>query len=468
MIRLFIRTRPLSLLPLLFALFFSAQTWASQTFLKVGQSKTYSVKEKIDTVFISNPAVADYKILNDKSVVLYAKKMGISELTVYGKNSRILLNTSIGVDPFLGDITQRVAKQFPGSQVEINRFVSDDKVTYILSGTVIEESDRDAIYQVVGSLVGGEGKENKLSYDGEGIKSDNITFMTNKTYDNVINRIQLPSSNQVNVRLTVVEVTKEFKESLGVEWSSLTLDSIINGDSVANPPGTFSLLGFKRGFDASNISNIINAVKNDNIARVLAQPNLTVLSGETASFLVGGEIPIMVKDADSVTVQYKEFGIRLNIAAKVEKRQKIKLFVSNELSSVTGSYAYNDYQVPTMRTRKSSSTIELGDGDSFVLGGLLSEEDKESLTKVPFIGDLPILGALARSSSTERSKSELVVFATVNLVKPTSSARQIQIPLYKRTSTERLFFNVGVNKEVREGRLSSDASSFMAQGGFAK
>lgn len=125
---------------------------------------------------------------------------------------------------------------------------------------------------------------------------------------------------------------------------------------------------------------------------MLAQPNLTVLSGESASFLVGGEIPIMVKDQDSVTVQYKEYGIRLNITAKVEKRQKIRLYVSNELSSVTGSYAYNDYQIPTMRTRRSSSTIELADGDSFVIGGLLSEADKESLTKVPFIGDIPVLG----------------------------------------------------------------------------
>jgi pilus assembly protein CpaC len=126
---------------------------------------------------------------------------------------------------------------------------------------------------------------------------------------------------------------------------------------------------------------LINAVKNDSIARVLAQPNLTVLSGESASFLVGGEIPIMVKDQDSVTVQYKEYGIRLNITAKVEKRQKIRLFVSNELSSVTGSYAYNDYQIPTMRTRRSSSTIELADGDSFVIGGLLSEADRSRSPK---------------------------------------------------------------------------------------
>ena len=335
-----------------------------------------------------------------------------------------------------------------------------------------DEETRDGVYQLVGSLVGsgdGGGKSN-----GSNASSENTRFAIAKVYNNVINRLQVPSSNQVNVKLTVVEVSKEFTDNLGIEWSSLTLDSIINGGGnggmTTNSPGVFNLLGFRRGFDVGNISTLINAVKNDSIARVLAQPNLTVLSGESASFLVGGEIPIMVKDQDSVTVQYKEYGIRLNITAKVEKRQKIRLFVSNELSSVTGSYAYNDYQIPTMRTRRSSSTIELADGDSFVIGGLLSEADKESLTKVPFIGDIPVLGALARSSMTERSKSELVVFATVNLVKPQSeaAARNMSLPSFRRSSVEKLFFNVGVDQKMREERLNSDAGRFLEQGGFAR
>ncbi|EOH3640162.1 tight adherence secretin RcpA, partial [Salmonella enterica subsp. enterica serovar Braenderup] len=176
--------------------------------------------------------------------------------------------------------------------------------------------------------------------------------MYRKVYDNIINRLQLPSSNQVNVKLTVVEVAKGFTDSLGIDWSSLTLNSIVGGGSAINPSGTFSLLGFKGGFDAKNISTVIQAINNDSLARVLAQPNLTVMSGESASFLVGGEVPIMVRDNDSVTVSYKEYGIRLNVAAKVEKKQRIKLFVSNELSSVTGSYAFNEFQVPTLRTRK--------------------------------------------------------------------------------------------------------------------
>ncbi|HEC2613702.1 TPA: pilus assembly protein N-terminal domain-containing protein [Raoultella ornithinolytica] len=451
---------------------FSLGARAEVVNLKPGQSKTLRFASAVNTVFVSDPAVADYKIVNDKNIVLYARKLGSTELVVYGPQAKILMNLSVDVDPFLSDIRQRVAREYPGSTVEVKRFQNADKATLILSGTVPDEETRDGVYQLVGSLVGsgdGGGKSN-----GSNASSENTRFAIAKVYNNVINRLQLPSSNQVNVKLTVVEVSKEFTDNLGIEWSSLTLDSIINGGGnggmTTNSPGVFNLLGFRRGFDVGNISTLINAVKNDSIARVLAQPNLTVLSGESASFLVGGEIPIMVKDQDSVTVQYKEYGIRLNITAKVEKRQKIRLFVSNELSSVTGSYAYNDYQIPTMRTRRSSSTIELADGDSFVIGGLLSEADKESLTKVPFIGDIPVLGALARSSMTERSKSELVVFATVNLVKPQSeaAARNMSLPSFRRSSVEKLFFNVGVDQKMREERLNSDAGRFLEQGGFAR
>ena len=442
---------------------------ASQLYLKPGQSKTLQVKAPINTIFVSDPTVADYKIINNKSVVLYARKLGVSELTVYGSNAQALLSVSDNVDPFQGDIQQRIARLYPGSQVQVKPFLNDKKSTWILTGTVPDEETRDAIYQLVGSLVGTEGTTEELIDKGEsGITGNRFTRV--RYYDNVINRLTLPASNQVNVKLTVVEVSKEFTDNLGIDWSSLTLDSIINSGSAVNSAGVFNLLGFRRGFDAANISTVINAIKNDTVARVLAQPNLTVLSGESANFLVGGEIPIVVRDNDGVTVQYKEYGIRLNIAAKVEKRDKIRLFVSNEISSTNGSYAFNDYQIPTLRTRRSSSTIELADGDSFAIGGLLSEEDKEALMKVPFIGDIPILGALARHSTTERSKNELVVFATVNLVKPApvSSSNPMALPVYNRSSSESLFFGVGDDKRVREGRMSRDASSFMAQGGFAK
>ncbi|WP_440864847.1 type II and III secretion system protein family protein [Symbiopectobacterium purcellii] len=443
---------------------------ADQLFLKPGQSKTLRTKGRVNTVFISDPSVADYKVLNENTIVLYAKVPGISEVTAYDADTKILADLQINVDSFLGDINQRIVVEFPGSQVVVKSFISSEGKSYILTGTVPDEETRGAVYQLVGSVVGKESRDLKVNYNTDDRETSEVFFMTKTIYSNVINRLQLPSPNQVNVKLSVVEVSKKFTDTLGIEWSNLTLSGLIKGSGVVNDPGVFSLIGLKRGFDAENISTTISAVNNDSLARILAQPNLTVLSGEVASFLVGGEIPLLVQSKEGTTIQYKEYGIRLNVAAKVEKKQKIKLLVSNEISSVLGSYAYNNYSIPQIKTRRSSSTIEVADGDSFVIGGLLNEEDVESLTKVPFISDIPILGALARKSHTERKKTELVVFATVDLVKPVSSAsrQKIKLPEYHRSSSVQLFFNSGVDKNTREGRLDSDARSFMERGGFAK
>lgn len=237
--------------------------------LKPGQSKTLRFGSAVNTVFVSDPTVADYKIVNDKNIVLYARKLGSTELVVYGAQAKILMDLSVDVDPLLSDIRQRVAREFPGSMVEVKRFQNADKTAWILSGTVADEETRDGVYQLVGSLVGagdGGGKSN-----GSGDGNEGARFAVAKVYDNVINRLQLPSSNQVNVKLTVVEVSKEFTDNLGIEWSSLTLDSIINGGSSVNSPGMFNLLGFRRGFDAANISTLINAVSGASVKSTSCQ-----------------------------------------------------------------------------------------------------------------------------------------------------------------------------------------------------
>ncbi|WP_410794977.1 type II and III secretion system protein family protein [Kluyvera sichuanensis] len=450
-----------------------SSSFAEDMILKEGQAKNITSGQKIDTVFISNPDIADYKVIDGKKVVLYAKKSGNTDLTIYGAKGKVLRFITVTVDSVGGTLTARINKQYPGTNIKIERYMSGEKLTYIIKGDVATEEIRDEIYYTVGSLVGDDKKDREVSWSSQDGGDNKIDHLTKRQWGNVIDRMTvLSTSQQVNVKLTVVEVTKNFTDALGIEWSSLTLDSIINGGSAANAAGVFSLIGFKGGFDAGNISTVINAVKNDSIARVLAQPNLTVLSGEYASFLVGGEIPIVVDSGgdSSTSVEYKEYGIRLNIGAKVNRSDKIRLFISNELSNVTGSYTYNSYSIPTINTRRTQSTIELADGDSFVIGGLLSETDRESLSKVPYVGDIPILGAFARSSQSEREKSELVVFATVKLVKPVSASESYKLPVpqFHRTSVDKLFFNVGVAEEHKDRLENNDGRGFISHGGFIR
>lgn len=465
-------------------LFLTPCAMANYLYLKQGQSRTIDSNASIDTVFVSNPAVADYKILSEKRIVVYGKSNGVSEITLYGADTKVLSKVTIEVDPVISDLSYRIKSAFPNTNVRIQRLAesgSNGKAIYLLTGQVPDEETADLIYIIVGEVVGTDRKEEEISFnasstDSDGIGGDNdlgkLTHMTKVTYNNIIKKFTFPRqrSNQVNVQLVVVEVSKEFTDNIGIEWAQNEL-----GDETAvGPAGHFQLVNFK-GLDAQRIVNTINLVKDDSVAKVLANPNLTVLSGEQAQFLVGGEVPITIRDStnNSVSTSYKAHGIMLSIAPKVLKDDKIKLTLAAELSSATA----NASETPSFNTRRSQSTIELANGQTFVIGGLLKEEDVESLKKIPVIGDIPILGALARNTHTSRQKTELVVFVTVNLVNPVDSVSEVDIPNGgTKTSSTNLLFNVGVDKTVRENRLLGNKSkqmdsktiSFLDRGGFDK
>jgi pilus assembly protein CpaC len=442
---------------------------ATVFYLKPGQSKTIKSNEAIGTVFVSDPEIADYRVVGDSTVVLYAKKRGYSELTIYGLNEQILMMHSFEVDPIVPDLHYRIKKEFPDSNVRVSSIVGSGidsgNTSYLLSGTAPDDVTRDRIYTLVGNAVGIQAREETVNYG-----SSNVPFMRLRKFENIVDRIQITKNNQVNVKLTLVEVSKEFNDNLGIEWQNLTLNSMISGGTDLSSIGTFNLLGLKHGFDINNIATVIRAVQDDKLAKILAEPNLTVLSGETASFLVGGEIPIVSRGAqdDSPSITYKEYGIKLNVGAKISN-DTIRLIIDNEFSSVSGKYSFSDYDIPTLNTRRVKSTIELKDGDSFIISGLISEQDVESLVKIPFIGDVPILGALARRASTSRNKTELVVFATVNLVNPPNSFQDAYIPSFERTDFRNLFFNYKNNHDKqgsREFPFTNESTEFLGRVGF--
>lgn len=449
----------------------SQQCLSATHYLQPGQSKTINLSDKIHTVFIAKDAVANYEIIGEKSIIIYAKQNGLTSLTAFDENENIILNDTINVDPLLSQVVYRIKQDFPNSDVNITKYASGDsgdRFTYVLSGNAPDSETKNRILDFIGAMVGNGGKEIKTdSETGE------IVFLEKKTYNNIIDKIDVIQETQVNVKLTFVEVSKSFTNALGIEWQSLTLDSMVGTStgSTSNSIGQFTLLGLKKGFDINNITTVIRAIASDSLAKVLAEPNLSVLSGETASFLVGGEIPIMIagKNGDSNTVEYKEYGIKLNIGVKVHNDKRIRLFIADEFSSVSGQYQYNDYKIPTLSTRKTSSTVDIADGDSFVIAGLLNEQDQESLQKIPFLGDIPILGALARSTATQRDKTELVVFVTVNLVTPNSSFNGVELPVFQRTDAANLFFNINNNMKAQQEKtfpITNESEKFINHMGF--
>lgn len=397
------------------------QAYAKPVYLSSGESYIIKTEEEIDTVFVSTAAIADYELVGKNSIIVYAKKEGTAEFILFNKDNHPMIKTTIMVNDIITSAYQRIKIEYPDSNVEINKIGN----SYLLTGKAESEEAKDTIAAIIGEAINKKREQNREDQ-----------HFNNPNYLGVINKIKLPESNQVNVKLTIAEVTKDFSENIGVDWSSISETSV----------GSFKFLKF----NATGISTLVHAINDDSIARVLAEPNLSVLSGESASFLVGGEIPMFNTNQNSTIIKYKTYGIKLNIAAKVNEKNRIRISMEEEVSSVDkvfnveGGNAY-----PSLRTRKAATTLELGDGESFILGGLISKSERESLKKIPFIGDIPILGAFFRNAQTQKQQTELVVVATVSLVNPVAG-KDVELPDFMHTSTLERLFNFTHIIEVKE------------------
>lgn len=408
---------------------------AKSVYISPGESYIIKTQEEIETVFVSAAAIADYELVGKNSVIVYAKQEGTAEFILFNDKHQAITKKSILVNSIINTANKRIMIEYPESNVDIDK-IGD---SYILTGSVESEEAKDTIVSIVGEAIGSK-KE----------KTDGGQYLSTPDYSKIINKLKLPQSNQVNVKLTIAEVTKDFTENVGVDWSTV-------GDAI----GSFQFIKF----NANGISTLVHAINDDSIARVLAEPNLSVLSGESASFLVGGEIPIVSTTENSQTVTYKEFGIKLDIGAKVNEKKRIRILLNEEVSSIGKAFNVNGGDsYPSLRTRKAATTLELGDGESFILGGLISNTERESLKKIPFIGDIPILGAFFRNAQTEQSQTELVVIATVNLVKPVSR-KEIELPDFMHTSTLERLFNFTHIMEIKREKM---AKEFLHKGGFIK
>ncbi|AIN16606.1 bacterial type II and III secretion system family protein [Yersinia rochesterensis] len=407
---------------------------AKSVYLSTGESYIINTQDEIDTVFVSAAAIADYEIVGKKSVIVYTKKEGMAEFILFNSSNKPMIKSVVFVNNVIAAAYKRIQLEYPESHVEINK-IGDG---YILTGTAGSEEAKDTIGTIIGEAVGSK----------RIINSNSLINTTD--YLGIINKIKLPQSNQVNVKLTIAEVTKDFTENVGINWSTI-------GDSV----GSFQFFRF----NAKGISTLVHAINDDTIARVLAEPNLSVLSGESASFLVGGEIPIVSTTQNSREITYKEFGIKLNIGAKVNDKKRIRITLNEEVSSIGKTFNMRGGDsYPTLRTRRAATTLELGDGESFILGGLISNTERESLSKIPLIGDIPLLGAFFRNAQTEQSQTELVVIATVNLVNPVSE-KEVELPDFMHTSTLERFFNFSSIMETKREKM---AREFLRKGGFIK
>ena len=420
---------------------FSLNSMATERTMALNDAVNLSFNDEIGTVFISSPTVADYKIIDPQQLVLFANQVGDTTLIVYSTQNKVLLSQRITVNIDLKKVRRQLALRYPQFNLTLNAVGNQVAVR----GQVDTAEQRDDIYQVIGTLLNRPTKQNNDTNNDDNDKN----ALDEPLWDSIINGITVAEAQQVNVKITVAQVTKEFNETIGVDWPSI-------GSGLKS----FSLFQYK----FNNLSSVISAIANDSIAEVLAEPNLTVLSGESAKFLVGGEVPMITHDNNQTSISFKKYGISLDLTAKVLNNHKIKLKLAPEVSAVDKIVKSNNLEVPQMITRRAETTVELADGQSFMLGGLMSKDDQENTSKVPLLGDIPVIGGAFRSVSTRRAKTELVIIATVNLVHPVATT-DIRLPHIQKTNTLRRLFNVYISHPYKNTN-NTITTDFLNKAGF--
>ncbi|MCW9002790.1 MAG: type II and III secretion system protein family protein, partial [Rhodospirillales bacterium] len=246
----------------------------------------------------------------------------------------------------------------------------------------------------------------------------------------IINRLVVNMPVQVNLRVRVAEINRNIDKHLGFRWDIAgKLGGIALGIATANPfissvtQHTGTVANTQLGWD---LNAVIDALEEEGLIKVLAEPNLTALSGETAEFLAGGEFPVVYpKDQDSAYLEFKTFGVALAFTPTILDQSRINLKVAPEVSELTteNSISYGGFVIPSLTTRRAQTTVELGSGQSLAIAGLIKNNTDHSLSKFPGLGDIPILGALFRSDRFQRQESELVIIVTPYIVRPVSGQK---------------------------------------------
>ena len=385
-----------------------------RVFVPISQSATIQVNATLGDIVVGDEKIADAQPMTDKTLYIIGKSVGTTTVNLFSDDKRSLGAIQIEVGQDVGDMAAAIRQVAPKARIEIGSI--NGKVR--LTGHV---KDAATLAQIV---------EVTQQYGP----------------DAIINAVTIDESQQVNLSVRILEASRNAGRDLGVSFRSRGSSATQFGTGIAATtpegasPGTLvsGLLSKSNPFGTlitqiidSNIKVdlIIEALEAKGLVRTLAEPNLTTVSGETANFNAGGEVPIRTVGAlGQVQIDYKQFGVALNFTPTVLDDGKIHMKLAPEVSDVTDFTPAGD---PIFTSRKLQTVVDLRDGQSFAVGGLLQSKSTRLQNQVPWLSQVPIVGALFRNSSTQKKETELVVIVTPTIVRPVKPGEQLATPLDK-------------------------------------
>ncbi|MFH1292776.1 MAG: type II and III secretion system protein family protein [Pseudomonadota bacterium] len=375
--------------------------------LVVGKSIILKSSNQVKRISMADPGIAAILLLSPKEIYITGKASGITNLTLW-QDKKICTIYELEVDYDISRLKQKLHSILPDEK-DLRVIATHNSIT--LSGRISSAANLSQAMALAKEYAPGGTVHNLLEVGG---------------------------IHQVMLEVRIAEMSKQVVKSIGVDWALNR-----GGSYVGTLPrlGVLGALTEQRGFTiASGISSLffkfengksswtgfIDLLKQNGLAKILAEPTLIALSGQTATFLAGGEFPIPVSTDEGFDVSYKEYGVGLSFTPTVLSKDKISIKVAPEVSEIDYSVAVQigGYPAPGLLTRKTSTTVELADGQSFAIAGLLKETIQNNITKFPFLGDIPVLGALFRSQSFIKNETELIIIVTPHIVKPLDPGKQ--------------------------------------------
>jgi pilus assembly protein CpaC len=393
--------------------------------IEVGKGTLIRLNKPAATVFIANPAIADVQVKSPSLIYVSAKSPGETVVYAVDAADNVLLNSPVHVEHDLSRVRDSMHALMPGENIA----VSSVENSLVLSGDV--------------STAGRAEKARALAASVAGDVKDST----------VVNQLSVDTPNQVNLRVKIAEVNRTALKALGFNWGTpaagcgvtpgIPCGNITNFLATANPVTNGAIVNQNTisygiplpGTGGQRIQAVLDALESESLITTLAEPNLTATSGQTASFLAGGEFPVPVAASTGTTgtptisIEFKQFGVALDFTPTIIDANHLSLKVRPEVSQLTSTGAISvpitstaTVTIPALTVRRAETTVELASGESFALAGLLQNTTEQDISKIPWLGDVPILGQLFRSEQFQHNETELVIIVTPYLVKPSAVA----------------------------------------------
>jgi pilus assembly protein CpaC len=427
--------------------------------LEVNKGTLIRLTAPAATVFVANPDIADVQVKSPSLIYISAKSPGETVIYAVDASDSVLLNSPVRVEHDISRLRSSLRQLAPGERISAESVEGN----LVLSGIVSDAGKADKV-RALAAAVAGEVKGSQ-----------------------VINRMTVATPNQVNLQVRVSEVNVTKLNEIGVNWAKAFTDVNSTIGFVTTNPVTIAAettnslrVGKLTGQSASAL---LSALEQEGFITDLAEPNLTAMSGQTASFLAGGEFPVPIAGSASstgfptISIEFKSFGVSLAFTPTVIDAQHLNLRVRPEVSqlSTVGEVSVPltstaTVTIPALTVRRAETSVELASGESFALAGLLQRTSTQLVSKVPWIGDLPIIGALFRSDRFQRGETDLVVIVTPYLVQPVQT--RLAAPtdgLLLPNDFQRVFFSDKYRQGLpgpARGPLNAGGRGLIGPGGF--